>query len=175
MNKPDITEFEAIVREHAMRYPLMRPQDYGKLAYQSEFGPEHMIADEQSAARYILSEWQAVASGGVPQNPEPIGNGLCRFHLTKDMFSRENAAALARLFAQSARVHTGTPEGLETRIAILAQLPVDGMGVWLAGWRKEGYPAVHHSEAFRGAYHPHYRVLLETQARSMVTRRAIRL
>ena len=37
--------FPALARLHARRYPLMAPQDFGKLAYQSEFGPGHMVSD----------------------------------------------------------------------------------------------------------------------------------
>lgn len=145
----------------------MRPRDYFKLAYQSEFGPEHMIADEQSAAALILTEWQAVESNNVLENPEPIGNGLCRFHLVKGLCSPESAAALAGLFAQSAREHTGTREGLEARIAVLTRLSVDGVDAWLADWRANGFPPVRHSEDFRTAYRPHYRVLSQALANAM--------
>ncbi len=34
--------FLQIVRDHRARYPLMQPQDYGKLAFQSEYGPKHL-------------------------------------------------------------------------------------------------------------------------------------
>ncbi len=169
-----MTEFEAVVRAHTKRYPLMRPQDYAKLAYQSEFGPEHMIADEQSAAKYILSEWQGVEGGPVLQNLEPIGNGLCRFHLTGGMVSPESAGKLAKLFAQSAREHRGTREGLEKRIAVIARLPIAGMGAWLADWREQGVPPVHHSDNFRTVYRPHYRVLLETHAKQFLASRSVR-
>lgn len=165
-----MTDFEAVLLAHAKRYPLMRPQDYGKLAYQSEFGPEHMVADEQSAACLILSEWQAVESGAVLKNPEPIGNGLCRFHLTAGMLSPQRAAALAKLFSQSAREHTGTREGLEKRIAVLARQSVDGMGAWFADWREQGFPPVHHSDIFRAAYRPHYRVVIQALAAPLLAR-----
>lgn len=156
-----MTDFEAVVRAHTGRYPKMQPQDYGKLAYQSEFGAEHMIADEQSAAAYILSEWQSAKTGTVPCNPEPVGNGLCRFHMTAGDFSPDSAAELARLFIQSAREHTGTREGLDARFKALQRLPIDGMEQWLSAWCEQGCPPVHHSEVFRAAYRPHYRILRE--------------
>ena len=46
-----MTEFERVVRDHGARYPIMLPQDYGKLAYQSEFGPAHLITDERAVDR----------------------------------------------------------------------------------------------------------------------------
>jgi len=159
-----MTDFADIVRIHRARYPLMQPQDYGKLAFQSEFGPEHMVADERSAAENILLEWHAVNAAEIPRNPEPISGNLCRFHLTKANFSEENAAALARLFIRSARKHTGSGDGLKARLDVLARLDIRGMGAWLEAYRKQGCPPVHHSEAFRGAYSPHYRVLLTALA-----------
>ncbi|MBN1778153.1 MAG: hypothetical protein JW811_08540 [Clostridiales bacterium] len=136
-----MTDFSAIIRIHRARYPLMRPQDYGKLAYQSEFGPGHMIANERDAEIRLLEEWQGVSDAAVPCNPETIDNGLCRFHLTDALFSPENANALARLFVRSAREHAGTREGLEARLVTLARLDVEGMKAWLETYRRQGLPA----------------------------------
>ncbi|HPJ02892.1 MAG TPA: hypothetical protein PKU80_08635 [Candidatus Limiplasma sp.] len=165
-----MTDFEAIVRGHALRYPLMQPQDFGKLAYQSEFGPEHMIADEPRAAAMIISEWQAVEYTELPLSPEPIGNGLCRFHLTRETCTPENALLLAQAFAQSAREHAGTRAGLDAKIKLLKALPVEGMETWLSTWRGQGCPPVHHSDAFRAAYRPHYRVIAEALAEPLLAR-----
>ena len=38
-------------------------------------------------------------------------------------------------------------------------LPLPGMADWLAVYRRQGCPPVHHSPAYREAYAPHYRVL----------------
>jgi hypothetical protein len=156
--------FIEIIRIHAARYPLMLPQDYGKLAYQSEFGPAHMITDEAAVASSILAEWQTVSPSIAPCNPEPIGNDLCRFHLTKDTCSADTAAILAGLFIRTATEHTGTDAGLQARLELLSRLPVNGMQAWIAEYRRRGCPPVHHSKTFRDAYHPHYRVVLESLA-----------
>lgn len=163
-----MTEFEAVVSDHYQRYPLMRPQDFGKLAYQSEFGPEHLVEDAQGAAMFVSREWQAAEDQGSPRNPEPIGNGLCRFHMTHTLFSPENAKALTAQFVRSAREHTGTREGLEIRVQYLFQLPVEGMAAWLAAWREQGFPPVRHSVVYRNAYRPHYRVLCAGYAQNLI-------
>jgi len=155
-----MTDFTAILADHRLRYPLMQPQDYAKLAYQSAMGPEHLLTDEQAAAAYIAREWQSAAAASVPCNPEPIGNGLCRYHMTAAEYSPDAAAWLARLFIRSAREYVKMPEALDARLALLNALPVRGMEPWLAAYRKAGCPAVHHSETFRSAYQPHYRVVL---------------
>ena len=153
--------FDQIVRAHAARYPRMDPQDYGKLAYQSEFGPEHLIRDRDHV-RVMLEQELAVSAGpAIP--PEPIGNGLCRFHL--EGLDTDAALLLLELFCRTAAEHQGTREGLEARLAVLEALTVPGMDAWLARWRAEGCPAVSHSQTFRDAYAPHYRLLAEPYAR----------
>ena len=165
-------DFLRIAREHGLRYPLMEPQDYAKLAFQSEFGPEHMVTDAADVVAQLLLEWEAAPASLPVPNPEPIGNGLCRFHLTAANPPKETAPVLARLFVQSAAAHRGTMEGLQTRLRLLDTLPVPGMAAWLQDYRKRGCPPVHHSETFRAAYHPHYRVVLTALAKTLPSGRS---
>ena len=160
-----ISEFERIVYAHRTRYPVMLPQDYVKLAYQSEFGPAHLITDERAVAESILSEWRAVSGYAPPCNPEPIGGGYCRFHMTETYDPAGAAPVLAGLFIRSARERAGTREGLQALLDILRRVPVPGMEAWLVDYEKRGCPPVHHSETFRAAYCPHYRVVSESLAR----------
>ncbi|MCM1325214.1 MAG: hypothetical protein NC094_05695 [Bacteroidales bacterium] len=103
-----------ILREHTERYPLMEPQDYGKLIFQSEFGAEHMIADEESVQAFLLREWEELPQSGFssPKEIEDIGGELCRFPLSA-CESEEAAALLAKLFlltAQDNRKDMSKPE-----------------------------------------------------------------
>ena len=54
------TDFSAILQSHAQRYPLMQPQDFGKLIYQSEFGPQHMIDNPAQSLSLLQHEWQSL-------------------------------------------------------------------------------------------------------------------
>lgn len=152
--------FQQIAGEHRARWPLMEPQDYGKLAYQSEMGPEHAVSDPALALEEILAECRALPPDAPRRLPEAIGNGLCRFHLSPLHLSQEGLLpVLAMLFTATARRHRGTRQGLEARLAELEGLGVPGMGPWLRAYREEGCPPLHHSETFRRAYRPHYRVI----------------
>ena len=151
-------KFEKILRLHSERYPLMQPQDYTKLAYQSEFGPGHMIEDPKRVLPDLLEEWKT-AAGGFSQAPEYIGNGLCRFHLTNEYDPNEAAPLLAELFTRTTQKQVGTQSGLQERLKALESLRVIGMDEWLSAYQKRGCPSVHHSETFRKAYRPHYRVI----------------
>lgn len=151
--------FESVLEAHAARYPAMTPQDYGKLAYQNVFGPEHLVRDAREVGQRLREEWEALPlDPGGTLRAESIGNGLCRLHLAG---SWEAAAAelLSELFCRTAREHSGTAVELAQRLDLLQRRPIPGMADWLADYKAAGCPAVHHSEPFREAYHPHYRVL----------------
>lgn len=150
-------EFLAIAREHWAKYPKMEPRDFAKLAYQSEFGPAHMVQSPDKVLSALLAERKEAGPEALP--PEPIGNGLCRFHITQALSTLWELPLIGRMFIRTMARRSGTAAGLAEKLEALAALPVPGMAEYLELWRREGCPPVHHSEAFRNAYRPHYRVL----------------
>lgn len=156
-------EFPAVARAHWERYPAMEPRDFCKLAYQSEFGPAHMAESPDKVLPALLAERKA--SGTEPKAPESIGNGLCRFHITQALSTLWELPLVGRMFTWTMARRPGTAEGLSEKLEQLAALPVPGMGEYLERWRREGCPPVRHSEAFRNAYDPHYRVIRMDLAR----------
>ena len=153
-------DFSQVLAAQYRRYPLMQPQDFGKLAFQSEFGPEHMITDTGKSFSRILEEIPRAREEQASAELEWIGNGLCRFPLAALSDESVEAALLSRLMAATAVQHQGSKEGMERRLQQLRQLPVPGMEAWLQQYRGMGCPAVHHSDVFRRTYRPHYRLLL---------------
>lgn len=160
-----MTEFERIVSAHRARYPQMEPQDLGKLAYQSEFGPGHLVTDELGTLEYLCREWEQVPPG-TDRPPEDIGGGLCRFYLNDIPNKNIAAKVLVKLFCLTAEEAAGRAAGLEEKLAVLEKLPVPGMGDWLAQYRERGCPPVRHSGAYRAAYCPSYRLLKWEYARA---------
>ena len=154
-----VTQFERIVRQHAARYPAMQPQDFGKLAYQSEFGPAHLAQTVDKLTALLLREWEALPADAPVLPPEPIGNGLCRLYLDPHADASLAAPLLAKLMHRTMQEHHGTADGLRRRIAVLQSLHLPGMEEWLIEWERQGFPPVHHSEAYRAACRPHYRLL----------------
>lgn len=152
--------FSAVLAAHAARYPRMEARDWAKLAYQSQFGPAHLLDRDPAALRADLeAEWAAVDAPPPVPGPEDIGNGLCRFPLSPGADLTLAAPLLARLVLRTAREHRGTMAGLEAELAALEGRDIPGLGDFLARWRREGCPPVRHSEAFRAAYRPHYRLI----------------
>ena len=159
--------FLSIAQAHWERYPLMEPQDFCKLAYQSEFGPAHMIQSPDRVLLGLMEERKA--SGTEPKAPEPIGNGLCRFPITQALSTLWELPLLGRMFTRTMALTEGTAEGLAAKLDQLAALPVPGMGEYLERYRREGCPSLHHSGTFRNAYDPHYRVIRQDYACYMPT------
>lgn len=159
-------ELEQILREHAKRYPLMQPTDAVKLIYQNEFGGGHLIKDEAACFEYLRKEYISVEKDPAAALYEHIGNGIVRVNLAA--VKEEDLQQLCRDFVRSAAIHTGTLSGFLKKLLVLTELTGKGvfafdpteLAAYLAEYEKTGYPAVSHSEQYRIAYKPAYRVVL---------------
>ena len=156
--------FASILQFHRERYPAMQPQDFGKLAYQSEFGPEHLVSDRTAVQQALFREWETLAPDVCAPAPDPLGNGLSRFHLDYRLGTASTVPLLADLVLRTADAHHGSADGLARRLDALSPLPIPGMAGWVAAYRAQGCPPPRHSEAFRAAYRPHYRLLRTSYA-----------
>lgn len=160
-------EFQRILEQHLSCYPQMLPQDLGKLAYQSEFGPEHLVSVTPDVVAYLLAEWNFIEPDTPHREAEPIGNGLCRFYLNREQAPEKAAPLLAQLFAKAAQEHSGTQAGLKRRLEQISSLNIPGWAEWLENYAAQGYPPLRHSQTYRDAYHPHYRVIFEKDAQQL--------
>ena len=158
-------ELKSILTAQAQRYPLMAPTDAVKLIYQNEFGGGHLIRDEEACLRYLRKEYDSIEKNLNLERSEYIGNGICRVHLAAlDAAELEN---LGREFIRSAVAHRGSMPSFLAKLEILKELvsegllPFDSQALeeYLDHYANMGYPAVSHSEAYRTAYRPAYRVV----------------
>ena len=158
-------ELKRILREHAMRYPLMQPTDTVKLIYQNEFGGGHLIRDEQAVLNYLRREYESVEKDSAMPLYEDIGNGIVRVNLAA--IKPEELEQLGKDFIRSAAEHTGTKERFLQKLDVLRQLTEAGhfgfgmieMESYLSEYIKSGCPMVSHSEQYRQNYAPSYRVI----------------
>ncbi len=165
------------------RYPLLETQDLVKALYQREFGCGHLIADPDCGLAWLKEELLSCQApdGGQPPLVEPLGDMFCRVHLQAAKSSGLSAGTLFRLFALSAEKAAGSMQAFECQLAELDALIAAGeirlspiqAKQFLAEYRLAGCPATHHSEAFRRAYHPAYRVIRADYARFLVLFAAI--
>ena len=155
---------------HTRRYPMMEPTDAVKLIYQNEFGGGHLIRDEAACCAYLQREYLSVTQADDIPLTEPIGNGLVRINLKALDAHGYSPEALSRDFIRSAAVHTGTLDIFLKKLDILRQVVAEGhfrftseaLEAYLIAYAESGYPMVSHSDAFRKAYSPAYRIILES-------------
>lgn len=151
---------------HLEKYPLMEPTDAVKLIYQSEFAGGHMIKDEFSCLQWIETEGSNLTAEHLTQPDfEDIGGGYCRLNLS--VMAKLPAEVIAKIFITSSNRNKGSVEHFEEGLAALRRLcdegkcnfTADKLNHYLENYKKDGYPPVSHSETYRNAYHPAYRVV----------------
>lgn len=158
-------ELKVILSDHARRYPRMEPTDAVKLIFQNEFGGGHMIANEDACLAYLRREYTATERDPAKPLMEDIGNGIVRVNLAA--LQEEQVEKLGRAFIRSANAHRGNLERFLKKLALLRQLTEEGLfcfdvaalDAYLAAYAAAGYPPVSHSEAYRKAYQPSYRIV----------------
>ena len=160
---------------HAKRYPDMEPQDYVKLLYQSEFGGSHFIADEEKALHFLEEEIAALPETCEREDDpfEPVGCGMVRMYLTHSLLRQVSPAVLCRMTILATHAKRGNIGRFRQKAQLVLQmaqngeipLDADAFAAYWAAYEKKGYPAVHHSERFRAAHKPAYR---------LITRRAVK-
>ena len=162
-------ELEQVLRRHAARYPLMQPTDAVKLIYQNEFGGGHLIQDEESCLSFLRAEYEKVEKNPHMAPYETLGNGIVRMHLA----AAEELEQLGKAFIRSAAEHSGNMDQFLRKLDALRKVTAEGVFTfdaevlerYLADYRAAGCPPVSHSETYRQAYKPAYRVILLSNAK----------
>lgn len=152
---------------HVRRYPLMEPRDAVKLIYQNEFGGGHLIRDAEGCMAYLSREYASTVQKPDAPLAESIGNGMVRIHLAALDAHHFSVQELCDIFIRSSSRHRGNMDAFQAKLLVLKELTQAGnmpfspeaLDEYLAACEKAGFPAVSHSEAYRSAYHPAYRVV----------------
>ncbi len=166
----------ALVRVQLLRYPKMTVQDAVKALYQSEFGCGHFVTDRERGLNWLIEEEQSLASAAREAEPpfvEPLGDSFCRVHIAHMKNEGLSPETLFSLFALSAEAPAGDMARFRSMLDHLEELAGSGLPLngqeqaasFLAGYRAAGCPSTHHSEPFRAAYAPAYRVIRSDYAR----------
>lgn len=155
-----MTEIKRILQEHMAAYEQSRPQDFVKLLYQNEFGPRHVLNDPDMIQPNLRRE--LLLAGKDRKKPEYIGNGLSRFYL--DGCGENDIPLVERLLKLTAQEQCGNWDLFADKLRELHDLPIESVTTYLEEYAQRGYPVVSHSDEYRTAYQPHYRVLRKEYA-----------
>jgi len=158
-----------LIAQHLQRYSRMQLADIYKLLHQAAMGAGHAVDDPVTALSRLQSEAAQLAAGPADPLVDPISpdGQLARIHLRPYLAAGHDLGALADAFVQTARVRPPDPDKLAKFCACLGDLAQAGglpfsrqqVEAYVAQIVRQGYPVVHHSEAYRGAYAPAYRVI----------------
>ena len=156
-----------ILEAHAERYRLLEPTDAVELIYQNEFGGGHLIRDVDSCLNYLRREYESVIQSPDALLLEDIGNGMYRVNLNALDHAGYAIDQLGADFIRSANAHQGSLDRFLQKLEILLQLTKEGrmpfsaeaLEAYLETYRRAGYPMVSHSDTYRNAYSPAYRII----------------
>jgi len=158
-----------ILLDHAGRYPAMQMQDVYKLLHQAALGSGHAVRDEQAARDWLERELVEMGDGSDEPLLDPISPSgqIVRVHLRPYLRAGRKPEALLHAFVRTANEFRGSKGKLKQYGASTARMATKG---WLPFARREvelffaeieklGFPAVQHSETYKRAYRPAYRVV----------------
>jgi hypothetical protein len=169
---------------HAQRYPAWEVQDCYKFVFHAVRGAEHAAPSEQTAREWLEREIATMGEAPVDEPlVEPLGTdgNFVRVHLRPFVQRGGDLPALARAFVATAQRGGGASDEVaaawEQVIACAAsgRLPVSAEAARDFGARMKaaGFPAARHSETFRRAYRPAYRVIARELLESCLPREAV--
>lgn len=157
-----------LLKKHIQLSPRMEITDAVKLVFQSEFGCGHLFSDITGCTDWIRRE---MAETGEAAGTEPatyIGGGMARLNLASPNAAKLPPELIARMMQISSQQQGSSIARFEKSLLVLEKLAnegetpftADALMAYLADYKKAGYPAVSHSERYRAAYHPAYRVVM---------------
>jgi len=163
--------FAQLIRQQVDLHPSITPQDAMKMCFQAAYGAEHLLTDIDKVRAYFIAEYEACKPTQEPIS-ELIAPNVCRANLAAWKAHGHPWQLLFDLFVQSA--NTPMPDGdVHFHEYINAWQKLAGAGVLPFGkgeWDTfvseyfamcQGKPkAVHHSQQYRDAERPAYRVVV---------------
>lgn len=154
--------FSDLLKEQLTRHPTMQPQDVLKLCYQAARGAEHLLADPGRARAYFDREYADTPANAALPLFEAISPRIARVNLGAWKAAGLPAAWLFRMFLHTAQACKDGASLLLQYIEEASAIAAPHLTGWdetLSLWRESGMPAVHHSEAYRAAERPAYRIV----------------
>lgn len=162
-------EFQSIIQSQLSRYPLSQIKDLYKLTHQAALGSEHAVNDLKTARDWLFREIEEMVSISVdPLFDEISPDGLIvRIHLRPFIDSGGDPEILLEAFIRTANEFKGSIEKLNQNWRDVERLAescdinfkAEELRSFFSLMDFLGFPARHHSQIYRDAYHPHYRIV----------------
>lgn len=167
---PKLEDWLILIKNHINKRPLIKPSDVYKLIYQGILGPEHLISSESIYAEHLKAEYEGLTANGDDPLLEIIHPHatLVRVNLKPFKAAELDLNMLLDASFQTAKRKWGSITELRSLWETLvynyhrekrAAFTQDEMFEFTSWLVSRDYPAVHHSQAYRQAYQPAYRLV----------------
>ena len=164
MTNPDIR----IIKMHIERHPQAQPRDVYKLIFQGVYGVGHIISVK--AMEYLREEAGRISIEEYPERPliEPVSPDGSMVRINLRPFMRRNLSLDSLFRVMTASADTKGDDGMFLRLwSIFVNLvETSEIDMDLEKIREiqdsielKGIKPLHHSESYRQAYYPAYRVV----------------
>lgn len=160
-----------ILKTHFERYQKMQIRDMVKLIYQNEFGGGHLVGDELKSFGMLEEEYRNLCSSAASYYKdnlfEDIGNNLYRLHLYPLADTTLSLETLNKFFVNTANSYRGNIESFLKKLDVLVSMcrnnelpfsPAEAEA-FVTEYRAKGCPPLSHSDVYRKAYSPAYRIV----------------
>ncbi len=159
----------SLVRRHIASYPESELPDVYKLLYQACMGPEHAVSDPATTKHWLDREWEDIeAADGDVYEDIAVHSPLYRIHLRPVKLSKIEPDWILNAFIETAEKFPKRPDLLrEAWHSIVTEIEEgrlevggsDELAEFYKLIRENDFPAVRHSENYREAYKPAYRLV----------------
>ena len=167
----DEQAIRSMCEEIAQRYPQATLQDVYKTCFQDFFGPNHLQMDTAVAHQYLKAEIAATEAQDLSAMPkyEPTGfrHRFMRVNLSLVHSGEMSEEELFARFAEAAGTNNALSDKWEEEWQTIETIALEVQPAWADStlqnelrYAASVQSAVRHSEAFRQAYHPHYRIIV---------------
>lgn len=169
-----LPQFNRELQQHLNAHPLAQPADLVKYCRQRAFGTSRRYSDEQEALQALAGEYASLVPNDGAPLLEQLGPDTVRLDLAGAAARGLTPAQLARACVLDSRLSQPDREWFARSLDALEELAgrntlppacCRGMREFLARYREKGCPPLRHSEVYRNAYRPHYRVFTGPLAR----------
>ncbi|NMC57315.1 MAG: hypothetical protein GYA50_08855 [Eubacteriaceae bacterium] len=170
-NEKDLIQ---ILINNYKKYPQMQIEDFYKLIYQNEFAGGHLIDDAEGSYKYLKEEFSSLNKHDKSNSIfEDIGNGLVRIYLNSLSDTAISLSTVNKFFVNTANFVMGSKENFEEKLNIFLKCCREGIlpydikkaSYFLDEQKRKGYMHISHSEEYRKAYQPSYRVIKKEYAK----------
>lgn len=166
--------WKSLIADHISRYSEMGVKDLYKLVYQGTLGPSHLGTDLSIIKEYLdieLERIEADSSTELIEKISPSGDYV-RINLKRFKAKSGNVDILSKAIMLSSRNVKGDLNMMKERWNMICEMIgehelqfflMDEIKRFTESVKSNNFPAIHHSEEYRKAYSPAYRVLLKSE------------